>query len=166
MKKYLLGLSLLFLVSCGAASSLTIGSSSSSSSSVFVPTPRPIKEDVVDVYFIAGQSNAAGYSDFYRDDLKTFNLGEDYLHKASEYIEGYENILYYGKAVSGSDKGNVISELSPVKAGLGNTSGREIGAELGMAEYLSERYEDFKVKEILLSSYNSIYIFNICCIIA
>jgi len=154
-KKYLLGLTFLLLIGCGTTTNSSLNdslssSSSSSSSSVFIPTPRPINEDVVDVYFIAGQSNAAGYSDFYRSDLETLNLGKEYLPKSQEYINGYDNILYYGKALTGSGGGNSVNELTPVKAGLGNTAGREIGAELGMAEYLAERYEGTDKKVIII----------------
>ncbi|MBO7187206.1 MAG: hypothetical protein J6V68_02260 [Clostridia bacterium] len=100
--------------------------------------------DGVDVYFIAGQSNAAGYSDFYRNDLQTLNLSGEWLAKAKTgiYTNGFQNVLYFGHALDGGNVngGNRVETLTPVKAGLGGVAVREIGAELGMAEYFSKHY--------------------------
>jgi len=97
----------------------------------------------VDVFFIAGQSNASGFSDFYRKDNSTLNLSGDWLAKAKTglYTNGFNNIFYMGSALEGSDaSGTNITTLQKVKVGFGRNANREFGAELGMAEYLTSHY--------------------------
>lgn len=82
----------------------------------------------IDVYLIAGQSNAAGYSTNNRSLL--VDLDERFVH-------GFEDVLYYGKV-----NNERLYDLVNVKSGLG--SGERIGPELGMAQVLSEHYEGKK----------------------
>lgn len=162
MKKNSLGLTLLFLIGCIASSSFLSSCSTPDTdpdtpsenepeNDEFTPTDRPLNEDVVDVYFIAGQSNAAGCSDFYRNNNKTLNLSDKYASKAQKYIDGFNNIYYYGYSYGTSKTGTIVSDdIITVKPGLGVTAGREIGAELGMAEYLSDRYANTNKKALII----------------
>ena len=76
----------------------------------------------IDVYLIAGQSNAVGFGS---DGLSTSILNDP------RYTEGFEDVLYYGRGDS-----NVISELVPVKVGLGKDTA-SVGAEIGIASAVS-----------------------------
>lgn len=107
-------------------------------------------ENAIDVYFIAGQSNAGGCSDYYRSDKKTPNISFKNQKKMEEHIAGYDNVLYYGSALGQTGSGTVVSKLTPTKVGFGCSSGREIGPELGMAEYLSERYAGTNRKALII----------------
>ena len=76
----------------------------------------------VDVYLIAGQSNAVGFGS---DGLSASILNDP------RYTDGFEDVLYYGVA-----ENNVVTELVPVTVGLGkNTS--SVGAEVGIAASVS-----------------------------
>ena len=102
----------------------------------------------VDVYFIAGQSNAAGCSDFYRGDASdktAFNLTGEWREKAKQgiYTNGFNNVWYFGFAgvSSKADAGTrFLTELVPVKVAQGSNYTNEFGPELGMAEYFSKHY--------------------------
>ena len=96
--------------------------------------PATANKQTVDLYLIAGQSNAAGYSYF----------NNSFLQSAPVYGTGYENVLYSGSAV-----GMVTNvPLSPnafdvtrVRPGLGQLD-TYIGPELGIADLLSQYYTD------------------------
>ena len=110
-----------------------------------------VKGNEVDVYFIAGQSNAAGCSDFYRKDLKTLNLSEKYASKADRYVSGFENVYYYGKAYDTVQTSYTnFNKLTPVKACMGITTTHDFGAELGMAEYLNSYYAGSEKKAVII----------------
>lgn len=84
----------------------------------------------IDLYLIAGQSNAAGSSYF----------GEDFRASNPDFTNGYPNVYYTGTATAGQNWANknfVEGEL--VKIGYGGESSK-IGAELGMAMALSKYY--------------------------
>ncbi len=102
-----------------------------------------VQQKTADIYFIAGQSNASGCSDFYRNDHTTLNLSGEYLDKANTYINGFDNVLYYGLADSREVK------MSKVKVGQG-ISQYEIGPELGMAEYLNDKYTTDNKKAVII----------------
>ena len=76
----------------------------------------------IDVYLIAGQSNAVGFGS---DGLSTSILNDP------RYTNGFEDVLYYGRGDS-----NVISELTPVKVGQGKDT-NSVGAEIGIASAVS-----------------------------
>ncbi len=86
-------------------------------------------EQTVDVYFIAGQSNAVGYSP-----AEESVLGADVRN-----ANGYSNILYAGDGVSNSAGDHHALDWRLVTQGLGRDSD-EFGAEVGMANALSEYY--------------------------
>jgi hypothetical protein len=81
--------------------------------------------ETIEVYFIGGQSNAAGFS----TNDTVYLQGQD-----ARYISGFDDVLYYGKISDMPTK-----PLQSVKAGLGkdNPVGGFIGPELGMAYELS-----------------------------
>lgn len=78
----------------------------------------------IDFYLIAGQSNAAGYSEW--DKISAADM-------KSKYTSGYENIYFYGRA----DMKYTTNFSTRVKTGLGISQDR-FGAELGIADVLSE----------------------------
>lgn len=83
----------------------------------------------IDVYFIAGQSNAAGCS-----------YWETITEPKDAYSQGYSNVLYLGCSMNNySESGVFVTTPTPVKQGTG-MSASHFGAELGMAEYLSQYY--------------------------
>ncbi len=92
----------------------------------------------IDVYLIAGQSNAAGYTIYNRNVLEK-------LWDAC--VIGDDNVIYSGRSEytnyvdtpQVSTGVNEIKEWTPVKIGFGCLADR-IGPELGMAAYLSEHY--------------------------
>ena len=114
------------------------------------PGPRP-EEKEIDVYFIAGQSNAAGCSDFYREDLRTLNLSEKYSSKADTYLNGFDNVFYFGYATEVNKSMHTkFTELTPVKACMGVTKTHDFGAELGMAEYMNQHYANSDKKAVII----------------
>ena len=138
-KKILLTLSLItFLVGCGDTSTSQM-------------TEKPSLPTEVDIYFIAGQSNAAGCSDFYREDKTTLNLSEPFASKAEMYKEGFDNILYYGNAYDTYEANSyIVDAVTKVRACMGVNNEYEIGAELGMAEYLNDKYENSGKKAVII----------------
>ena len=111
----------------------------------------PIEDKEIDVYFIAGQSNAAGCSDFYREDLKTLNLSEKYASKADTYINGFDNVFYFGYATEVNKSINTkFTKLTPVKTCMGVTKTHDFGAELGMAEYMNSYYANSNKKAVII----------------
>lgn len=93
-------------------------------------------ETVIDLYLIAGQSNAAGYS----------AVNDQFLASNPAFTQGYSNVLYFGTAGSTSSADdytvlytNRISRVQAVKVGYGKNESY-FGPELGMAEALSAYY--------------------------
>ena len=94
----------------------------------------------MDIYLIAGASNAAGWTSYVEDELADMD---------SRYVEGFENIYHSGAVATVGQLDTTLREfeVSEVKAGLGtelvdeegNTS-YAIGPEIGMADALSSRY--------------------------
>ena len=85
-------------------------------------TAEPGSLGTIDVWLIGGQSNASGY-------------GNDGLTDAkfdTRYVDGFDNILYYG---SGDD--NKVTEFVPLTVGLGNNTS-SVGAEVGIAKMLGD----------------------------
>ena len=106
------------------------------------PTPTPPKEDSskksIDLYIIAGQSNAAGYTAIDENLLATL---------WADYNVGSPNVLYRGIAESTLNSGtssvqtleNNVRQWTNAKAGQGKTTSH-MGAEVGMAAVLSKTY--------------------------
>lgn len=116
---------------------------------VTLVTPFPVStvlaapaDKEIDVYFIAGQSNAAGCS--HNDTITA---------PSNAYAEGYSNVLYLGCAMSNqSETGMIVSTLTPAKLGMGINSSH-FGAEVGMAEYLSQYYNTNSGKYAVIIKY-------------
>ncbi len=81
----------------------------------------------INVWLIAGQSNAVGYGE-------TLNYPDEYSD-ADILDSGIENVFYYGKGY-----GNDITDFVPVTFGLGK-DGAYSGAEIGIATALSKSGE-------------------------
>lgn len=91
----------------------------------------------IDIYIIAGQSNAAGYT---RIDPTVLGTLWD------KYDVGVENVIYAGRAQSTANVNTpqvstIANEIQwqPVRAGFGKTTDH-MGVEVGMAKVLSEEY--------------------------
>ena len=118
-----------------------------------VTTTAPTVKDPteIDVYFIAGQSNAAGASDFYREDKTTLNLSKPFADKVDLYKNGFDNVFYYGNAYDTYEaNAYIVEDLINVKACMGVNNEYEIGAELGMAEYLNDKYEGTNKRAVII----------------
>ncbi len=105
----------------------------------------------VDVYFIAGQSNASGSTRAYRTAFDTtikdfaYNFSYDITdERIAKYNTGFNNVMYYGRA-----NFNTFTDLSPVKLGLGYDN-VHIGPELGLAEILDPLYEGTNKKAVII----------------
>ena len=95
----------------------------------FVSGGAAAADKIVDVYLIAGQSNAVGYG---YDDLEENGFTDERLKN------GYDNVLFYGRYESDKE---VPSGLVEVKKGLGKnwTNGQSgSGAEIGVAAAVSD----------------------------
>lgn len=94
----------------------------------------------VDVWIVAGQSNAAGYSQLNQTVYNGSGTYRQYLTgEDSRNSQGYDNVYYYGATEVGATANMPTINLQSVKMGQGAWSDR-IGPELGMANVLSERY--------------------------
>lgn len=93
----------------------------------------PSEEKAIDVYFIAGQSNASGYS--------TFNFNSA-LAEDEKLVYGHNNVWYAGDAEStGANSAVVHRDLGWQLARIGQGAAyNKFGAEAGMAQALSGRY--------------------------
>ncbi len=93
--------------------------------------PSIEEKKTVDLYLIAGQSNAAGYSYF----------NNAFLQTNAAFANGYENVLYTGSAVG--THGTYLTphtiDVTTTKAGFGQLT-TYIGPELGIADVLSQYY--------------------------
>ncbi|MBQ8884907.1 MAG: hypothetical protein IJY62_00815 [Clostridia bacterium] len=98
---------------------------------VSAPNAKAAESEILDVYLIAGQSNAVGLSRW-----SSLTCSEE---KKTEYTEGYSNVLYRGHG----DSINVTAYDTTVKSGLGSDKNC-IGTELGIAETISANNPDKK----------------------
>lgn len=90
------------------------------------PTP-------IDVYILAGQSNAAGYSNADAGTYRSELTADD-----ARNVSGYGNVLYYGTVDVSSAAELPSLSLQSVKIGLGRGASF-IGPELGMAKALAQK---------------------------
>lgn len=105
------------------------------------------KEKVLDVYLIAGQSNASG-STYVTDAFRN----SDPL-----FTEGYENIYYSGVSRTSVDDvlpTNKVNFVQNVKAGMGKTESF-MGSELGIAKALSVYYNGTNGNEAAIIKYGA-----------
>lgn len=102
----------------------------------------------VDVYILAGQSNAAGFTPI-ASLFKPYTYGgEMNADKVNEYMNGYKDVLYYGVAQSNSPETAGVS-WTVVSSGKGANAYR-IGPELGFAEAMSAYYGGSNGKAALI----------------
>ena len=103
----------------------------------------------IDIYLIAGQSNAVGNTDADVEALK----------KVDERFEsGFNDILYYGYTdveVGGSAPSDLTLVSTKLGLGLRSTSHVYMGPEVGMAHYLSQNKEGQKFGIIKYASGSS-----------
>ena len=87
-------------------------------------------ENIINVYLIAGQSNAVGYG---------MDTGKVIANSDHRFTEGFENVLYYGSQErwNGSYPNK---NFAPVKLGMGVAHDRS-GAEIGIASALADNGE-------------------------
>ena len=96
------------------------------------PEQQKTPEKEIDVYFIAGQSNAAGST--------VIRNGEEIYEDYPELKTGTNPyILYAGNSAGNSPNNNVTYDWGSVKLGLGASSSK-MGPEVGMAKALSAYY--------------------------
>ena len=100
----------------------------------------PQESKKIDVYLIAGQSNASGCTN-----VDLYGAAETDAH----YLAGYDNIYYMGSA--GANYSNK-KDFGLARAGLGESNGR-MGPELGMAKGLSEYYNRESGKKAVMIKY-------------
>ena len=99
-------------------------------------------EKEIDVYLIAGQSNAAGCT-----------FADTVTSPKAAYTSGYSNVLYLGCAMSNqSETGMIITEPTRARFGMG-IDASHFGAEVGMAEYLSQYYNTNSGKYAVIIKY-------------
>lgn len=89
------------------------------------------KEKIMDIYIIAGQSNAVGHSHI-------SNAQELYAQTENKLRLGYSNVHYSGNARSNNNLNN-IRDWDRVTLGLGFTP-QYFGPEVGMADAFSSYY--------------------------
>lgn len=102
----------------------------------------------VDVYLLAGQSNAAGFTPV-AGLYKGYTYGGEVdREKLAEYENGYTDVLYYGVTQSNAPE-SLHTKLSFVTAGKGH-SGSHMGPELGFAEQIHTQYGGNKGKAAII----------------
>ena len=104
-----------------------------------VPQPDPVftgEEKVIDIFLIAGQSNAVGYT-------KITDRSAAYEF-APELEKGFSNVLFAGKTRWDSGASYEIHDFDWYKTtlGLAAISNGYMGPEAGMAKALSEYYNE------------------------
>ena len=143
----------------GDSDSETGGDSSSESSGDTDSSSTPETGKSIDLYIIAGQSNATGHTKF--DETVLASLWKDYK-------VGSENILYRGRAEYTNNVNtpqvstgvNEVTMWTNAKAGQGKTTAH-MGAEVGMASVLSSSYyTGDKVCGIVKYAHGGTSIFN------
>ncbi len=85
-------------------------------------------EKIINVYLIAGQSNAVGYG---------MDTGNKIAKSDDRFVNGFENVLYYGSQERWNGS-NLDYGFEPVKLGMGvqpTRSGAEIGIANAIADY-------------------------------
>ncbi len=84
-------------------------------------------ENVINVYLIAGQSNAVGYG---------MDTAGEVASSDERFISGFENVLYYGNQERWNGK-DLSRGFDPVTLGMGVASNRS-GAEIGIASAIAD----------------------------
>ena len=84
-------------------------------------------EKIINVYLIAGQSNAVGYG---------MDTGNKIAKSDERFTKGFDNVLYYGSFERWSGK-SYDGGFEPVKLGMGVEPSRS-GAEIGIANAIAD----------------------------
>ena len=84
-------------------------------------------ENIINVYLIAGQSNAVGYG---------MDTGGKVAGTDERFVSGFENVLYYGNQERWSGK-DLSRGFYPLTLGMGVASNRS-GAEIGIASAIAD----------------------------
>ena len=87
-------------------------------------------EKIINVYLIAGQSNAVGYG---------MDTGNRIANTDSRFKDGFDNVLYYA-SLERWNGAKLDEEFQPVKLGMGVASDRS-GAEIGIASAIADNGE-------------------------
>lgn len=131
-------------VSASLAINLTISNFNASDNEQLIEAYKaaaPVRENKqIDVYLIAGQSNASGCTNVNLDTAAAAN---------DNYLYGYNNIWYAGNA--GANWMHEVN-LGLARVGLGEDAGK-MGPEIGMAEALSAYYNTESGKEAAIIKY-------------
>lgn len=131
-------------VAASAAVNVTVSNFNYSSNNALIEAYKakaPVRENKeIDVYLIAGQSNASGCTNVVLDNAAALN---------PNYLYGFNNIWYAGNA--GANYMHDVS-LGLARVGLGENATR-MGAEAGMAEALSAYYNPETGKEAAIIKY-------------
>ena len=96
-------------------------------------TIEPGSKGEIQVWLIAGQSNAVGYGEEVPEDGRI----------DSRFTEGFENVIAYGR-LAASSRDEILQEFEGVKVGMGKDS-KSTGAELGIASALGNSGENHAV---------------------
>lgn len=132
MRKRKIIVSLLLL--CLAFSLISCGNGKEPTTQPSIPGTGPggenmtqASENIINVYLIAGQSNAVGYGQ---------DIGGVIANSDPRFLNGFENVLYYGSQErwNGAYPNSIFK---PVKLGMGVASDRS-GAEIGIAASLAD----------------------------
>lgn len=109
--------------------------------------PETAVKKVLDVYLIAGQSNASG---------STYATNA-FKNSDPQFTAGYENIYYSGVSRTAIDDilpTNKVNFVQPAKVGMGKTSDF-MGPELGIAKALSAYYNGAAGNEAAIIKYGA-----------
>ncbi len=87
-------------------------------------------ENIINVYLIAGQSNAVGYGK---------DTGNEIRKSDPRFSDGFENVLYYGSQERWNGK-NLGIGFSPLTLGMG-VAADSSGAEIGIASAIADNGE-------------------------
>ena len=89
-----------------------------------------VSEKIINVYLIAGQSNAVGYG---------MDTGNKIANSDRRFVKGFDNVLYYGSLERWN--GEALDEkFQPVTLGMGVAQDRS-GAEIGIASAIADKGE-------------------------
>ena len=107
-------------------------------------------QKTIDIYLIAGQSNAVGTSKIVNENTWIEdNFVTELKERDLRVTEGFKNVLYAGDAQSGSGVTyHNKREWAPLTIGAGKTS-NHMGAEIGMALSLSPYYTETNAMGII-----------------
>ncbi len=109
-----------------------------------------------DVWIVAGQSNAAGYSNADKS-VSGVSYRELLTEDDSRNATGYSNVLYYGEVDRYASNNTFRLSSQAVKIGQGNAS-YTIGPELGMAKVLSESVSESDTAVIIKCAAGGTYL--------